>query len=240
MSNRKPPRNRPGNTSTLVPNVEPIGVPGGMTAPAEPTTQPEPDQAEAAPTKAPEVEGEATAPQERASGPDASTDTSTRPSSDATQAAPTPTRSPNTSSGGTARDRLEASAMRARLQSREWDSHTVRLPEPLWNRLQERVERDQKAYGRAVVAMNHYLNAAFEAIPAAPTKAAKMAVEHQIQAGLCPPASRSSGTRLHSDVRGKLEMLPAQMRRIARPGLLGHLQAAALTRFLDELDELDQ
>jgi len=130
--------------------------------------------------------------------------------------------------------------MRARLHSREWDSHTVRLPEPLWDRLQARVERDQKAYGRAVVSMNHYLNAAFEAIPTAPTKAAKMAVEHQVEAGLCPPASRSSGTRLHSDVRSKLEMLPIQMRRVARPGLLGHLQAAALVQFLDELDELDQ
>jgi len=137
---------------------------------------------------------------------------------------------------GPARQAWEASVMLARLSPREWEPYTVRLPEELWSRLEARVEEDQAAYELPSLAMSHYVNAALGRIPAAAEDAAEVATEYMVSLGLRPPATRSSGTRVHRAVLARMELLPAQLRRAARPGLLGYLQAATIAVFLDEID----
>ncbi|PWV44602.1 hypothetical protein [Nocardiopsis sp. L17-MgMaSL7] len=124
----------------------------------------------------------------------------------------------------------------ARTDPRSWEPYSVRLPEALWTRLEERLEADQRSYGLPSLAMSHYIYAALERIPDRAETAAEWAISYQVAQGLRPPATRSSGTRLHRNVLSRMELLPTQLRRVARPGLLGHLQAAAIKSLLDELD----
>ena len=218
MSSGKPNRKRPGEDeagATLTASEETLHVgdvpkvtPAPFEQPPAPVATPEPPATEQAP-----------APKKTAKAEPKPKEPAAAPAGDAS-----------------AREAWEASVMLARLSPREWEAYTVRLPEELWERLEARVEADQAAYGLATLAMSHYVNAGLERIPADTKEAAAIATARLASLGLRPPATRSSGTRVHRDVLKRMELLPAQLRRVARPGLIGHLQAAAIEVFLDELD----
>lgn len=202
----KPPRKRPGPTSTLKPSSETLIV-GGV----PPVTQ------------APFVQPEAPAPVE---GP-------------AAKSAPQKKKAAAPASGGadlSAREAFEASVMLARKHPRQWKPYSVRLPEELWARLRSRVRADQPSYG-VTVAMSHYINAALARAPESAEEATALAQEQLDAQGLHPPETHSSGTRLHQDVLKQMKDLGAQIQETSQGGLLGHLQAAALEVFLDELDK---
>jgi len=215
VSPNKPQRQRPGGGTTLAPSNESLHVGDVPPVSTEPFEQP--------PTPT-EVEPERTAPADEAPA---------EPKKPA-KAAGKPRKRP--ASTAPARQAWEASVLLARTDPRGWDPYSVRLPEELWERLEKRVAADQASYRIPKLAMSHYINAALDRVPADAAEAAQMGQDQLASQGLRPPASRSSGTRLHRDVLKRMELLPVQLRRAARPGLLGHLQAAAIAVFLNELD----
>lgn len=223
MSPNKPPRNRPGRGTTLTASNETLqvgDVPPVSTAPFQQPPGPAPAaEPEKAQTPEPAVE----------------------PEHAATEETPVPSRKTSGQGkpergNGPARQAWEASVILARTDPRGWDPYSVRLPEQLWARLEERVVADQASYRIPTLAMSHYINAALGRIPEDAADAAALAQEQLASQGLRPPETRSSGTRLHKQVLARMELLPAQLRRVARPGLLGHLQTAVIAAFLDELD----
>ncbi|WP_344012490.1 hypothetical protein, partial [Nocardiopsis exhalans] len=133
----------------------------------------------------------------------------------------------------------ESSVLSARNEPKKWAAYSVSLPLEMWERLEARVEADQQRYGLPSLAMSHYINTALAGLPKNPRTVGTIATEYVQALGLVPPAMRSSGTRAHHDVLERMRKLRAQLRRVARPGLLGHLQAAAVSALLDTLDEED-
>ncbi|MGI5122747.1 hypothetical protein ACQEU5_24840 [Marinactinospora thermotolerans] len=131
----------------------------------------------------------------------------------------------------------ESSVLSARNEPKKWAPYSVSLPQDLWERLEARVEADQQRYGLPSLAMSHYINTALSGLPKNPRTVGAIATEYVQHYGLVPPAMRSSGTRAHHDVIERMRKLRTQLRRVARPGLLGHLQAAAVSALLDTLDE---
>lgn len=87
--------------------------------------------------------------------------------------------------------------------------------------------------------MNHYINAALSRVPKGAKQAAALVMDYTSGHGIAPPPMRPSGTRIHQEVQARMTILRTQLGRVARRGLLGHLQAAAVTAMLDGLDAAD-
>lgn len=204
----KPKASRPSATSTLQASTETLIVGGAPAVSPTPFVQPE------APTP---VERPAVEP-----APQKKTKKATVPAGEDTPRS--------------AREAFEASVMLARKHPRQWKPYSVRLPEELWARLRSRVRADQPSYG-VTVAMSHYINAALDRVPTEAEEATILAQEQLDAQGLHPAETHSSGTRLHQDVLKQMKDLGAQIQEASQSGLLGHLQAAALEKFLDELDK---
>lgn len=140
---------------------------------------------------------------------------------------------------GELRAAWERSVLSARNDSKRWTSYSVALPPQVWERLEARMETDQRRYGAPNLGMNHYINAALSRVPKGAKQAAALVMDYTSGHGIAPPPMRPSGTRIHQEVQARMTTLRTQLGRVARRGLLGHLQAAAVTAMLDGLDAAD-
>lgn len=216
-------RQRPGDRRRLAPSKESLRV-GDSPAVSDPAPEAVPPQEEATAVEATAVEEREPTPAPQGDKPEE------------------PAASEPVSFLGRPEDlrkAWESSVLSARNEPKKWAAYSVSLPVDLWERLEARVEADQQRYGLPSLAMSHYINTALSGLPKHPRTVGAIATEYVQNHGLVPPAMRSSGTRAHHDVIERMRKLRTQLRRVARPGLLGHLQSAAVSALLDTLDEED-
>jgi hypothetical protein len=148
-------------------------------------------------------------------------------------------RAPAVTSGSTsAHDAVISSFRSARTDPRSWTALSMRLPAELQQRVTERMVRDREASGLPGLAAAHYINAALASIPDDPKVAVDWATEYMEQLGGRGLEAQGVGTRVHRDTRAAIRHLEGQLR-MHRYGLHGYLLAAAVERFMDQLQTED-
>lgn len=137
--------------------------------------------------------------------------------------------------GTSAHQAVEASFRSARTDPRSWTTFSMRLPVELQQRVTERMVRDREVTDRPTLAASHYLNAALASIPADPEIAAAWAQDYINQLGGRSLDAPNIGTRVHRDTRAAVRHIEGQLR-MRRYGLFGYMLAAAVERFMNQLD----
>ena len=118
---------------------------------------------------------------------------------------------------------------------RSWEAFATKLPRALVQRLNSQLAADQAATGDYGLAIGHYLEAAFSAIPSSVDKAAAWGFAwRKRQDG--PAGSEPVGSRLRRDTALAMHLLPARLRTLERRPKVWEIQAEALARLLDGLD----
>jgi hypothetical protein len=257
-----------GAPSALPTNLEPTtsaaGVPEG---PSGPTVLPSPASAESSPlaggTETPEAESlepqEGTAlepareqpPSAEQSAPVAPSETvaislpevptnaeSGARDESAVDAAPKPVRRrsrPTAAPSRNARQEVTAAATHVRRHPEEWAKATIQLTPTIVDRINARMLADAEAGSRPVI--SHYLDVALSRLPDEPEH--MTAWVNELPDELLDERMIPKGTRVREGTARKLALLPIRLRVVARFGLAGRAQIAAVVRLLDELDALD-
>lgn len=124
----------------------------------------------------------------------------------------------------------------ARDDPRSWEAFPAKLPAALVQRLNGQLAADQASTGEYNLAIGHYLEAAFSAIPSDVNRAAAWGFAWRKRADGAAQ-NVPVGSRLSHGTALAMHLLPARLRTLERRPKVWEIQAEALARLLDGLDE---
>jgi hypothetical protein len=126
----------------------------------------------------------------------------------------------------------------SRREPKGWVPYTTQLPDALDTRLLRRLAADQVATKDFQLGQLHYLNAAFGRVPGNPEGAARLAVawrDRKVEYG----EMIRSGSSLQQAVALAMRQLRTPLKLLPQRVWVWEVQAEALARLLDELDQAD-